>query len=245
MNKATLIVEFVGLPGVGKSTLSHRVAEELRKDFANVEEPSFIASHRHGRISQALKTYGLALKTIIMHPAFSLNSIQTIWNSEQRSFSEAKNMIINWLYVSASSRRASNISGLHVLDQGSIQAIWSVAMRAGSQNWISLMDLLIMNYNCRVIVVWVSAQIPTVVRRMKNRERKQSRFDRLSNDEVLSTMKRGGELLNLIITEFDQRAIQENTFSQVLIDNDKDDSIESQIQKVIVEINEISVTSDG
>ena len=43
----TEFIEFYGLPGSGKSTLSHIVAERLRSEGYAVEEPSYDIDHQH------------------------------------------------------------------------------------------------------------------------------------------------------------------------------------------------------
>src|SRR5438034_6556976 len=41
----TLFRSFIGLPGVGKSTLSHRVAEMLQQRGWRVEQPTYSVDH--------------------------------------------------------------------------------------------------------------------------------------------------------------------------------------------------------
>lgn len=241
MSNKTLIVEFIGLPGVGKSTLSHHIAEEMRNDHKSVSELSNYHSHHRSRFSQALRVRALALKTLFLKPRHSYASIRTIGQSKQQSFSETKNMGLSWLYNSELTRQLGRTCGVHILDQGLIQAVWSVAMRAKSQSWIDLMDLLKVNYNCRVLVVWVTAGIPTVLARIHGREREQSRFDGMSENLMRSVMERGSSVFDQIMSEFDELVIQDQKFSRIRIDNDGDDMAE-QTQKLIDVINEIFVT---
>ena len=43
----TMFVEFYGLPGSGKSTISHLVAEELRRQGKTVQEPTYDTDHKY------------------------------------------------------------------------------------------------------------------------------------------------------------------------------------------------------
>src|SRR2546430_938446 len=45
MQRGSAVIEFVGLAGVGKSTLSHRVAEILQQRGWQVEQPTYSVDH--------------------------------------------------------------------------------------------------------------------------------------------------------------------------------------------------------
>ena len=48
-------VEFLGLPGSGKSYYSHKVADALRSDAYQVVEPSWKLDHTEGKYMRAIK----------------------------------------------------------------------------------------------------------------------------------------------------------------------------------------------
>lgn len=54
-NHLTPFVEFMGLPGCGKSFFSHKVAESLRKEGVKVSEPSWELDHLYGKYARVLK----------------------------------------------------------------------------------------------------------------------------------------------------------------------------------------------
>lgn len=60
-NHLTAYVEFLGLPGCGKSFISHKVAESLRKEGVKISEPSWELDHLYGKYARALKKELMAL----------------------------------------------------------------------------------------------------------------------------------------------------------------------------------------
>lgn len=67
MNNNTVFLEFYGLPGSGKSTISHLVAEELRKQGKKVIEPTYDTDHR---CSPSVRK-GIKLLKLIRYALFS------------------------------------------------------------------------------------------------------------------------------------------------------------------------------
>ena len=64
----TLFLEFYGLPGCGKSTASHMVAAELRKQGKNVSEPTFDMDHKSsGKVRKVKKLLKL-FRYAVAHP---------------------------------------------------------------------------------------------------------------------------------------------------------------------------------
>lgn len=64
----TLFLEFYGLPGCGKSTVSHMVAAELRKQGKNVSEPTFDMDHKSsGKVRKVKKLLKL-FRYAVAHP---------------------------------------------------------------------------------------------------------------------------------------------------------------------------------
>ncbi len=47
-----IIIDFFGLPGCGKSTVSHMLAEELRKQGKVVSEPSYDTDHKLSQVKR-------------------------------------------------------------------------------------------------------------------------------------------------------------------------------------------------
>ena len=60
-------VEFVGLPGSGKSYYSHKVAEKLRGEGYMIAEPSWELDHTYGKYSRAIKKLMMAWLFMLCH----------------------------------------------------------------------------------------------------------------------------------------------------------------------------------
>lgn len=63
----TPYVEFLGLPGSGKSYYSHKVAEKLRGEGFKIAEPSWELDHNCGKYSRGLKKMMMTLFFTLFH----------------------------------------------------------------------------------------------------------------------------------------------------------------------------------
>jgi thymidylate kinase len=125
------IVEFVGLPGSGKSTVSHAVAAILRASGRPVTERSFEIAHRVGGVGRRLAKLRLAARTLLRHPGAALALVRLVARTRQRSRIEAIVKTLDFLYVCGLIAGLSRRSGIHLLDQGFLTGIWSIDFGAG------------------------------------------------------------------------------------------------------------------
>ena len=127
---AGLVVEFVGLPGSGKSTLSHAVAESLRPRH-RVFEPTYRTDRLRSATGRRLSKTRAAFGRLVVEPGRSLSDVEAIRGAGGGSPAGWAAGALNWLYVAETVARASRTSGIHLLDQGVLQALWSVFYAQG------------------------------------------------------------------------------------------------------------------
>ena len=87
------VVEFVGIPGAGKSTLSHAVAEELRRRGQHVTEPTRDLTHRSGtqrRILSKLVEITACVGTRVRPPGLD-------WDASPRRQATIETKLVIWL----------------------------------------------------------------------------------------------------------------------------------------------------
>lgn len=130
--KRGLIVEFVGLPGSGKSTVSHAVAEILRGCGQPISERSFEIAHRLSASPRRLMKLRLAWRTVRLHPGWSLALAIQIARTGQRRWREGAARIFELLYVCGLVGEQSRRPGIHLLDQGFFVGLWSTCFDASS-----------------------------------------------------------------------------------------------------------------
>ncbi len=176
-----LIVEFVGLPGSGKSTVSHAVAEILRGGGHPISERSFEIAHRLSDSRRRLTKLRLAWRTVRLHPWWaSLLAIQ-IARTGQRRWREGAARLFELLYVCGLVAEQSRRAGIHLLDQGVFVGLWSTCLGASSA--VPLGRLVEIGTKCSgrspadlVIVLEVEPAI--AVERLRRRPGATSRLER-------------------------------------------------------------------
>lgn len=175
------IVEFVGLPGSGKSTVSHAVAEILRGTREPVSERSFEIAHRAGPTRRRLAKGRLAVRAVLRHPWAVLALGSAIARTGQRRWREAAGKTLDLLYVCGLVAERSRRPGVHLMDQGFFSGLFSICFGASSA--VPLERLVAAGTKCcggppadLVTVLDVPAGI--AVERLKGRRGAASRLER-------------------------------------------------------------------
>ncbi len=168
--KGSLIVEFVGLPGVGKSTLSRRTAATIASDHPRVTEPISRIENRSGP-SRILSKGRYAAEHTLRHPRTAIDGLRTIRETEQPTTIDFVRVVFNFQYVAGVVTRGRSTAGITLLDQGPYQALWSIGLRS-PVDWSDLFDRF-ENPLSRIapdLVVLVEADTETIADRLRSRE---------------------------------------------------------------------------
>src|SRR5258708_2736630 len=118
-------VEFVGLPGVGKSEASRVLAGVLRQRGHAGFEPSYQLDHETAPARRVAAKLWLAARGWAYRPHQSRLWLQALLESGQESAQRLRAVALNWFYLVGSARRSAERPGIHVFDQGLLQAGWS------------------------------------------------------------------------------------------------------------------------
>jgi hypothetical protein len=191
-----LLVEFVGLPGVGKSELSHRVAARLAAAGERVREPSYELAHGP---SPARRRFWKSLhvaRQLALHPLASLRVLAAIGRTQQRGFGTRVRLAVNALLVVSLAAQARRRPGVHLLDQGLLQAAWSVALDDRPGAPLPLLDTRGLCGAIADLVVIVDAELGTVQRRLSERPGHESRIEQYG--AVEAALQRGALLVGEI-----------------------------------------------
>lgn len=194
------IVEFVGLPGSGKSRIAGLAAAELRRRGLAVDEP-VARIHQRSRITRSLLKTRLALDEALRSPAITRELSLALVRSGQPASSLPSN-VLNVLFQRALSRRARP-PGLHLFDQGTLQAIWSLALEAERplfEPW--LYEALCLDHGAR-LVVFLDADAACVLQRLSPRRRpgrffEAARVDRRFAERSTELVQRLWELASML-----------------------------------------------
>lgn len=174
------LVEFAGLPGSGKSVVSQALAALLAARGVSVTTPSYELDHRAalpGRLSRKLS---YAVAAALRRPGCAMRCIGAVARSRQRALGTLMSVSTNWLYLTESQRRRDTEPGVHIYDQGLLQALWSLGFDAAALDaaWPAFVAQLEAALPRHLLVVILEADPALVGGRLQRRADGASRLDR-------------------------------------------------------------------
>lgn len=181
MKKTFVSVEFFGLPGVGKSTLSNRIAEILSENEIPVEQNAYILSHQMNRLKRVLFKLLYVTKELVFHPYYTFVSIKTILMTQQKSAVDLVKVVFNWFFVSSLIRSNREYNGVRLFDEGIFQALWSIGF-SGKEESLAIMEALFPMMPLPQIIIVPEASLATVKLRMSGRQHHDSRLEKGSTE---------------------------------------------------------------
>lgn len=179
-----MLIEFFGLPGAGKSTLSQLVSSELRVQGIAVDEATYVVDHRCGRaLRLAKKGMGL-VRYAATRPYNAFGELRQIVATQQAASRDLSRSISNWMFIASIAARRRDRNSVVLLDQGVAQAIWTIGFSARQRNWL---DLFFRNTDLDALmpdaIIRVNASQAVTANRLAQRTSGASRLDGKSIDE--------------------------------------------------------------
>jgi thymidylate kinase len=167
------LIEFVGVPSSGKSTLSYHVAETLAnaEGIPFVSQPTYVVAERlpaflRPVVKLPFAGYGAVHEKALLEQCIS---------SDHLTFSNLS-LLFNWLFVRGVSQWYSAPNRITALDQGFIQALWSLQLSESSDIVSCFRDRLLEVFpRTPSLIVCVEVSIETAKERLANRSANPSR----------------------------------------------------------------------
>lgn len=173
-----IYLEFYGLPGCGKSTISHLVAEELRKQGKTVLEPTYDVDHRYRKvIRRIVKTINAARFTILSPKTIS--KIIAVVKDNGYTGSAALNLFIN-IAQKLLIYRLSNAEYI-IFDEGLIQSAISLTQTNNSKtdSFENVKALYRMCPKRKVRIIDICVSLEETQERMSKRAKHDSRIEKI------------------------------------------------------------------
>jgi hypothetical protein len=200
-----LVVEFVGLPGVGKSHATRLVAARLDTHGTPVRSAALRINEELGVWRRRLSKARFCAAEAVARPRSTLRVIRALLRSGQRDRLDVIRLLYNWLFVSRMLRHARTQPSIELLDEGIFQLLWSIGFAGAEQSIRECAALLHGEREGIVcmphVVVLVEAPHETVQARLAARGSRAGRVDRLSSDEHPAALQRGVDLLAEVLSE--------------------------------------------
>ena len=186
--KKNSFIEFYGLPGSGKSTLSHIVAERLRGEEYSVEEPSYDIDHQQALLKRVRKIATCGYWFVFHHDQYQRTS-EIVKQNGYHGITAFKQManVIQKMRIYNNKTSADII----FMDQGLIQACVSLSMNgmlSAKDNYERLLHL--MPNAARATRIYVEVTDELAIERMNKRVTNDSRVEKLKEHAAKVEMLR-------------------------------------------------------
>lgn len=166
------VIEFLGLPGAGKTTLARSLADDLRSRGVDCREPTYHLAHATSQPKRYLTKGVATCVQSVTHPSFTASSIRAFGVSPTIPSWGTIRSFTNWQYVAGLVRAAATADAPYLLDQGACQALWSIAYMADPADTGAFESLLAELFSTpdRYVVVSVRASPEAIRRRLRERD---------------------------------------------------------------------------
>jgi thymidylate kinase len=236
-----LAVEFLGLPGVGKSAVCAKTAEHLSRRGFVVRQPVLAVSDRSAlgpRLRGYLGKSRLIARELLAHPLHSLRSIRAIASTRQPSPSVLVMVVTNWLMQGSLLRTCRSLPAVSLFEEGIFQALWSIGLegRPGAVRDLgaTLADVL----SVPDVVVVVEADLDAVIQRLGKRAGNESRADRWRGEDDRAFARASAVMLE--VTDSLTRAIEREQRSRVIrVDNRSGADPEAAARQLALQIEQL------
>lgn len=198
------IVEFFGMPGSGKSTIAHEIAGILRERGVEVSEPTRTTDRLASDGGRRLDKFRLAASEGLAQRGRALRGVRTVLASSQSRPHGYPLSLVNWFYLAGLYRQAAQRPGVTLLDQGLLQAVWSIEFGSRSprgqsaESWAELAGELLPP---GAVAVYVNVDDEILRGRLAGRTSGMSRLDAAmasSGEEFERALARGRDALDFV-----------------------------------------------
>lgn len=167
------------MPGSGKSTLARATAGLLRARGVQVWEPTYVLDHQTARGLRQLRKLTHAARALLAGRAAAVAFTGVALRSGQRHARDLAAVTLNWWYLLDVHRRAASPPGVHLLDQGFLQALWSLGYAARHPKTVlDGASALLPVFGAPYVVVSLRVRDEIALERLRTRPNGASRLDR-------------------------------------------------------------------
>jgi thymidylate kinase len=212
-----LLVEFVGLPGAGKSSIALRVGQLLAARGLAVEHATYPLAHAGSRIARRRRKLAAALHGLARSPSHAWRVAGVVRRADQRRFTDAARLVLNAWMIAGALRHGDVGPRLCLADQGMGQLAWSILLGARQALTEEVVEAMLATVPGPLTVIALHASLDTIARRLAARERPQSRLERAG--PASCSLARGETVLRELLAALARRAPAVRT---LVFDNDDD-----------------------
>ena len=193
-------VEYFGLPGTGKSYLCRELIQYYENTGASLIKVSSIIEDQSYLIFNLNKLRYSAM-FLITHP-------RAVWRivgiSKKHGTKSKSQYITKLINLFAELRKSATEKGHVVIEQGVIQAVWSLEMLSQSDIANELLDE-VLNWLPAGVILVEPPDYQFYVEQLSNREQGRSHFDTLNEEEIKQSLDTADKAIQNILELTDSK----------------------------------------
>lgn len=207
MRTRPLLIEFMGLPGAGKTTLAQLVLQDLSAAgyhcfaLSRLDAPEAIEKRKGGLFSK-LKTLCGLLFSSLLYGSIARSAFLYTLHVRPFNLGSLRRLIVLLTRLDFMRRLAHSPYDIVLLDQGLLQNVWSLSVTGepptDDRYLRRLLEAIHDEFSPLVVGVHVGADLAT--ERVTTRPTMRSRFDTLPADHAGSLLARHKDVISKILS---------------------------------------------
>ena len=182
-------IEFYGLPGCGKSTISHKVAEQLRYGGFNIIEPSYDILYGNSKFVRLLKKIMYSLMLFFKNKKIYKILKELVEKNEYKGleiYRQLANLAYK-IYIYNYSQKA-----IYIWDEGIVQSAISLSSfnNIDPINNYKRLIKMVNNEKTTIKLIRIDVPIELSIKRLNERENKHSRVEKVSKEYASKILNR-------------------------------------------------------
>lgn len=172
-------IEFYGLPGCGKSTVSEIVAEELELKGFRVVHASYEIGDQVPKVKRIFIKLWRTFVYSVTRPAKVSKIKSVVKQSGGKGFKHVNNIIQKFHYYDRGGRK------IYIWDQGLVQASVSLSLEGDRKACDILDDLMkITDRKDKTVNIYMAEPVQTVIERMEMRSTNNATAEKIKDDDL-------------------------------------------------------------
>lgn len=196
----SLVVEFCGLPGAGKSYLVREVLASTAGGDIDIRLPTEAIGPDVPGVRRIGRKLRLVTGETLRQPVLSVNTMRGIVGSGQGGVSPISSRWVQWMATQRLMAVARSTPGVHLFDEGVTQALWSLGLRGDPSTTLAALRRTVGRWEHPDHIVVLDLPIELIDRRLSERASRHSRLQDVTDAETRrAELAKGKELLERLV----------------------------------------------